>query len=278
VATSAWDLARLLGANPLYTAGLDLGFPGLRTHCKGAYVEDSWISGSGRLATVEGLSFRSLKEIGLFAVRSASGGFTLTDRRMLLYKWWFENQLRTRPGMESANLCPDSIAIAGMPLVDIESLLALPIIRPEIETRMHAVRALQEDAESRLQSAARLREGIARLLGELDALSELSLRGLSLSKELAGVVTGGGDPRPCLQELDAVDERILDVSARNVAGFLIQSMIHGIAGQGENAGRPEEIVSRSASMYEGIAESAGWQRDLLSRSLRSLRDDEGRFP
>jgi hypothetical protein len=33
-------------------------------------VEDSWIAASGRLAPVEGSSFRSLKEIGLFAVRS----------------------------------------------------------------------------------------------------------------------------------------------------------------------------------------------------------------
>ena len=275
VATSAWDLARLLGANPLYTAGLDLGFPGLRTHCKGAYVEDSWLSASGRTATVEGSAFRSLREIGLFAVRSASGGLTLTDRRMLLYKWWFENQISMRRGMESSTLSPGATAIQGMPLVDVDRVLALPVIRPEIDTRMEGVRALRDGAESRDQAAVRLREGLVRLLGELDSLVELSRRGLSLSRELGNVIARRRDPGPVLRRLDEVDGKILEVSARNVAGFLIQSVIHGIAGLGESAAGPQEVVSRSASIYEGIAESAGWQKDLLSRALRSLRDEAG---
>lgn len=277
VATSAWDLARLLGAAPLYTAGLDLGFPGLRTHCKGAYVEDSWLSSCGRLATMEGSSFRSLKEIGLFAVRSASGGLTMTDRRMLLYKWWFENQISMRPEMRSFSLSAGSIAIKGMPLAGVDSLLDLPVIRPEIDARMHAVRAIREDTAARGRSTARLREGIARLREDLDSLAEISLRGLALSRELGTVIADGGDPGPCLRELDMVDARILEVSARNVAGFLVQSVIHRIAGQGETAAPPQEVVSRSASMYEGIAESAGWQKGLLSRSLRLLTDDAGRI-
>ena len=273
VATSAWDLARLLGANPLYAAGLDLGFPGLRTHCKGVYVEDSWLSSSGRRAPVEGSSFRSLREIGLFAVRSASGGVTMTDRRMLLYKWWFENQIRMRPGMECASVCPDSVAIEGMRLVGMDRLLALPVIRPEIDARMEAVRALGESAaRSRDEAAARLRQGIAGLIEELDALAELSLRGLALSGRLADVLGSAGDPRPLLQELDDVDRRILDVSARNIAGFLIQSVIHAVSGQGEKGSRPEDVVARGASMYEGIAESAGWQKGLLARSLGAMRD------
>jgi len=88
-------------------------------------------------------------------------------------------------------------------------------------------------------------------------------------------LSGKGDPGPCLRRLDEVDEKILDVSARNVAGFLIQSVIHDIAGRGERPARPDEVVERSASMYRGIAESAGWQKELLTRALRSLREDEG---
>jgi Protein of unknown function DUF115/Glycosyltransferase Maf N-terminal domain len=273
VATSAWDLARVLGVNPLFTAGLDLGFPGLRTHCKGAYVEDSWHAASGRTATVEGSAFRSLREIGLFAVRSASGGFTLTDRRMLLYKWWFENQLTMRHQMESCSLSPDGVAIRGMQRANVDRVLSLPVIRPEIERRMDGVRSLQDEPAARLENAARLREGVVRLLDELDSLADLSRRGLSLSRELGAVLSAKGDPGPSLRLLDEVDEKILDVSARNVAGFLIQSVIHGIAALGESRAGPDEVVSRSVSMYEGIEESAGWQKALLSRALRSLRED-----
>jgi hypothetical protein len=137
---------------------------------------------------------------------------------------------------------------------------------------MRRVRSLGDDSETRLQAAARLREGIGQLLGELDTLAELSRRGLSLSRELGGVIARRGDPGTCLRGLDEVDEKILEVSARNVAGFLIQSVIHGIAGQGEGAAKPQEVVARSVSMYEGIAESAGWQKGLLSRAMSSLRE------
>ncbi|HEY9593399.1 MAG TPA: 6-hydroxymethylpterin diphosphokinase MptE-like protein, partial [Spirochaetia bacterium] len=119
VATSAWDLGRLLGARPLYSAGLDLGFPGHRTHCRGVYTEEMWLSAAGRLAPAEGSAFRSLRDIGLFEVRATGGGTVPTDRRMLLYKWWFENQLRMRPDLEAFTLSPRGVAIEGMPPADI---------------------------------------------------------------------------------------------------------------------------------------------------------------
>ncbi len=100
VTTSAFDLARVLGASPIFVAGMDLGFPGMRTHCRGVYVEDAWLSSSNRVAPLEESSFRYLRDIGLFTVRSAGGGSTPTDRRMLLYKWWFENQAILAAGRE----------------------------------------------------------------------------------------------------------------------------------------------------------------------------------
>jgi len=275
VATSAWDLARLLGANPIYTAGLDLGFPGMRTHCRGVYAEDLWLCGSSRLAPLEGSSFRYLHDIGLFPVRSASGGLTPTDRRMLLYKWWFENQLMIRSDIRSFTLSPDSAAIQGMPLAALEEVLALPVVRPEIVERMDRVRSLGADAATRRHLARELSRAVEQLGSQLERLQSLALRGLTLSRTLAQVIAGGGDPSPCLQELNEVDSSILEVSARNIAGFLIQSIIHGISGEGERTSTPEEIVARSAAMYEGIAGSAQWQRTLLRRAPKE--DRSGRF-
>ncbi len=126
VATSAWDLARLLGARPLYVAGLDLGFPGMRTHCRGVFAEEMSLAASGRLAPVEGSSFRSIRDIGLFPSRSTAGGVTFTDRRMLLYKWWFENQMRMQPALSCFTLSADGIAVEGIPLAPLAQALALP--------------------------------------------------------------------------------------------------------------------------------------------------------
>jgi hypothetical protein len=277
VATSAWDLARLLGAHPLYAAGLDLGFPSMRTHCRGVYLEDLWFSSSDRLAPVEDHSFRSLRDIGLFLVRSTDGGTTPTDRRMLLYKWWFENQLRMHPELASYTLSPGGTAVEGMRLAAISDVLSLPVIRPEIDRRMEEVRGRHREDAALHRSADSLHSGLQEIVRQLDALEGLSRRGLALSRELGAVLARRGDPVPCVEALDGVDRGILECSARTVAGFLIQSVIHGIAGEGERKATAAEIVARSVAMYEGIAESARWQRDLLGKAGTFLDERDGFF-
>ena len=275
VSTSAWDLARLLGARPLYAAGLDLGFPGMRTHCRGVYPEGMWLAAADRFAPVETGSFRSLRDIGLFSARSAGGGSTPTDRRMLLYKWWFENQLRMHPDLRSYTLSTEGIAIEGMPPAALEDVLALPVVRPEIDRRMRRVREIHEAQAGSGDTRARLETAIGELGGQLADLEALALKGRARSRELGNLLRDRRDIGACIRAMDEIDRGILSVSARSIAGFLIQSVIHGITGEGERAADPKEIVARSEAMYAGIAESAAWQRGLLERAAASLGEAPG---
>jgi hypothetical protein len=271
VSTSAWDLARLLGARPLYAAGLDLGFPGMRTHCRGAYPESMWLSAADRFSPLESSSFRSVRDIGLFPTRSTGGGSTPTDRRMLLYKWWFENQLRMRPDLRSYTLSTEGIAIEGMPLARMDDALALPVVRPEIERRMSKVRRIHEAQAGSGETRGRLVGAIGELGGQLAELEALALRGGARNRELGALLADHRDAGACIRDMGEIDQGILAVSARGIAGFLIQSVIHGITGEGERETDPEEVVSRSEAMYAGIAESAAWQRGLLERAVTTLR-------
>ena len=152
MATAAWDLARHLGARPIYMAGLDLGYPAMRTHCRGVFTEDLWLAACHRTGPQETSSFRYLHEIGLFPVRSSGGAATHTDRRMLLYKWWFENQLTMHSDARTFTLSPDSVAIEGIPLADVQDTLRLPHVRDEIEARIRKERegaALETSAAGR---------------------------------------------------------------------------------------------------------------------------------
>jgi hypothetical protein len=276
VSTAAWDLARLLGARPLYAAGLDLGFPGMRTHCRGAYPEGMWLSAADRFTPLENSSFRSVRDIGLFPARSTSGGSTPTDRRMLLYKWWFENQLRMDPDCAAKTLSPESVAIEGMPLSSLEDALALPCVRPEIDGRMARVRRIHESASGGGGTREKLAAVIGELGGQLAELETLSTRGRVKSRELGLLLESLRDPGECLREMDAIDQAILAVSARSIAGFLIQSVIHAIVGEGAHETEAGAIVARSESMYAGIAESASWQRGLLLRAAETMSDATGR--
>lgn len=270
VSTSAWDLARLAGCTPMYTAGLDLGYPGMRTHCRHAFFEEAWHAVGRRLSPAEGLSRASLREIGVFPVRSSGGGWVATDRRMLLYKWWFENALAMRPGLQSRTLSPDGVGIDGMPAVGMEEALAFPPARERIEQTMQEVgRILRgwKDSGARRQS---LLAALGRLRGELRTLESAAEEGLSATARLGDAVATQADPRPHLAALDGVDRDILEVSSRNIAGFLIQSVIHRVQGAADGARDAQAVLATSSEIYSGIGESARFQRELLDRAIDGL--------
>ena len=275
VTTTAFDLARVLGASPIFVAGLDLGFPGMRTHCRGVFLEDAWLSSSTRVAPLEASSFRYLRDIGLFTVRSAGGGSTPTDRRMLLYKWWFENQAILRPEVRAFTLSSDGAAIEGMPLATVEEVLSLPVRRAEIDARIRET-ARREAARGGgdPEGDERLAEAVEALVRELSALAAMAYQGHAHSVRLAEALERGGRIEAPLRELDRIDRRILELSARSVAGFLVQDQLLGISQQGEaSEGKrePAEVAQTSARLYRGVEESARWQSGLLGQALSELR-------
>ncbi|MBN1835428.1 MAG: DUF115 domain-containing protein, partial [Spirochaetales bacterium] len=143
VATTAWDLARLLGCRPVYMGGLDLGYPGSRTHCRGAFFEERAHDRSFRLATAEGSSFQALREAGPFPVENNAGTTTLTDRRLIIYKWWFENQMAqagASPSTPTFSLSSAGVRIEGMPYEAPEALGELEVRRPRIDAVLRAIR------------------------------------------------------------------------------------------------------------------------------------------
>lgn len=264
VATTAWDLARLMGAEPLYAAGLDLGYPGRRTHCRGAYFEELRHCLSSRLAPAELSGHLALTAAGAFPLASNSGGWTLTDRRLIIYKWWFENQLkqhRTR----CYSLCPEGVAIEGLETRDLESLLGLPVVRAEIERRLEAARRRGGEAPPP-GLGERAREALGRLAAELAELAGLARQGLELCARLRRSGPGGGEAA----RLEELDRRILQASSRQVAGFLFQPLIQKIVGSAGEVTDYAGALELSAQLYRELASSADYQASLLRRRLERI--------
>ena len=134
VATTAWDFSRILGTDAIWISGLDLSFPGLKTHFKGALFEDKALAESNRLNPAETWLVKALRDGIPFSAPSISGGQVLTDRRLSLYAAWFESNFRQNPGIRNYSLSSDGLAIAGLEPSGTESLLALPDRRCEIES------------------------------------------------------------------------------------------------------------------------------------------------
>ncbi|MDR1468974.1 MAG: DUF115 domain-containing protein [Spirochaetaceae bacterium] len=144
VATSAWDFARFAGASGIWAAGLDLAFPGYRTHYKGAVFEERIHAASTRFKPCETQSVEALRGGGLFRATSADGGKTLTDKRLSLYAAWFENAVKNAPRTPAFQFSGQGLDIKGIRLCAPESLLALPVIKRDVDEALSALVAAVE--------------------------------------------------------------------------------------------------------------------------------------
>ena len=291
VATAAWDLARHLGASPIYTAGLDLGYPEMRTHCRGVFTEELWLASSGRLHPLEASSFGYLREIGLFPMQSASGGLTQTDRRMLLYKWWFEISSPFTPRLARSRCRRTALPLKGCRSSwHRPSCPFLPSGRKSRDGSRRSFEAAAQETTARERGPA-LRRALHELadgLRELQGLCESALRanealGRALSRSPAATAVAAPTERGpgamaasrLVAELDEIDNRLLSISQRSIVGFLLQSLIHRIADKGEADASQEETLSDGADLYQGIMDSARWQERVIRKALSGL---EAGFP
>ena len=118
VASSAWNLCRLLGARNIYLAGLDLSYPAGQTHIKGSSAEEVFLSGANRLSTMQNKNsacrFGSNPEYGV----DYDAKPVLTDARMKMFAWWFESRIAACPEVKTWTLSSKSMKIPGVEVAE----------------------------------------------------------------------------------------------------------------------------------------------------------------
>ncbi len=275
VATTAWDLSRYLGSRPIYLAGLDLGFPGRRTHAGGAFFEETMHTLSCRLEPVEQMSFSYLYHAGPSPLPNYEGGTTLSDRRMLIYKWWFENQMKQQEragGPATCNLSGEAVRIEGMPFADIQRLFELPVVRKQIDRALKDLKRQASKIRSGPERRKRLlavKEGLDSLAAELKLLETLAHRGAELCSPAVSSPTDAAsarkkESRDVLSELAKVDRDILELSSRQIAGFLFQPLVRRILDHPEGPADYAEALANSRTLYRELEASASYHLRLLS--------------
>jgi hypothetical protein len=270
VATTAWDLCRYLGCSPIFMAGLDLGFPGKRTHARGAFFEESMHGRSTRFYTAEQMNLEYLLQAQPTAIKNNAGGRTLTDRRMLIYKSWFENQIkqqRNRGGPPTYSLAAAGIAVEGMAHRKMKELLRLPPVRDRIDS---ALRDLHRMGRRMIkeQRTDRVIQSMRSLADELKQLQEVAESGVALCSSNRPA----GEMVPALAE---VDRKIMALASRQIAGFLFQPLIHEILDNPEGGGNFNQVLATSQNLYRDLGASASYHGKLLEQCLQRLQFPEG---
>jgi hypothetical protein len=263
VATTAWDFARALLAarGDIWTAGLDLSFPGLKTHFRGALFEERALSESRRFLPGETLSLRALRDGLPFRAPSANGGQVLTDRRLSLYAAWFENQARLYPDLRNHSLSPEGLALDRFPPSPTEELLALPPCRPAISALLaETFSGIDRDFNAPAAREERLSRYCSALAALLQGLE--NLRTLAAEAAALAAAPGGQTPDRILRRLEDVNRLIMESEVKDVAGFLFPPLSGPDAGP--EAGPYDQHLALSAKLYRSLAETTEYHLRILS--------------
>ena len=251
VATTAWDFARFVGAGTIYFAGLDLGFPGMLTHYKGSLFEELAHLWSERTNGAMNQSFRYIRDGSPVTAASTGGIPIVSDRRLALYRWWFENRLRESGNPPTFTLSPNGVAIPGMDYADPAEALNLPPLRTELNTLLPALpdasagnNGRSEAPPGALDHEALIHESLTHLDRMLADIEELCTEALAVCDAIVrGSATAG--------HLSEIEARLSAHPAKDIAGFLIDPHPEG------------DAMEASRLLYTAIRESVRYHRERM---------------
>lgn len=282
VATTAWDLARLLGCSPVYMAGLDLGFPALQLHARASLFEQYSLQRGRRLRPASHLLYQQAISGQPYTAPANNGGSIRTDKRLGLYGWWYSRTLAAHPETPTFNLSAAGLAIGGMPYLDQSELRRLPARRDEIDRALVGCltdyEAYRELRQGHLAVLADCLEGIMADLKSFEGQAALAAGLASRAEALARTqdVQDGGRPgdagsreglNDLLASLDQTDGDLLSNKARDIAGFLFPDIVSLTGGR---AASLAASLRNSQTMYRQIQDSAAWHRRLLEAGYQGL--------
>jgi len=260
VATTAWDFARSLGGRDIWISGLDLAFPDLKTHFRGARFEENSNSESVRFNPVETWVVRALRDGIPFKSRSSSGGQVLTDRRLSLYAAWFENQFAMHPEVLNYALFQDGLAITGLQPATAEELLALPDRRDEIDRRIDAAYAQIEidfhSPQQTRQRAERYENAVSVLTRGLESIRKTAESGEKIAQRALERKLTSAEQGKVLKELDEITRRITESEVKEVAGFLFPKFGDEEETPNEKGDPFHAYLKSSLKLFSGLAKAA----------------------
>ncbi|MCL2184751.1 MAG: DUF115 domain-containing protein [Treponema sp.] len=229
VATTAWDFARSFGSytQEIWIAGLDLAFPDLKTHFRGARFESLSNSRSGRFNPAEKWIVRALRDAFPFKARSAAGTQVLTDKRLSLYAAWFENQFGKYPQIKNYCFFQEGLAISGLQAAENEKFITLPKCRDEINSFLQSVfnqiESEYNETQEKLKRSERYENAVNNLKSGLETLLNKSVKGAETAKQALKSGLNLNQQDKVFKELEEITRFIKESEVKEIVNFVYAS-------------------------------------------------------
>ncbi|UCB44450.1 MAG: motility associated factor glycosyltransferase family protein [Spirochaetota bacterium] len=275
VAVASYDFARVIGADPIILMGLDLSYSSSLTHLRGSFHEQYLISRENRFHPIYTQISKYITGGEPFKVNDKDGNPVLTDRRMMLYKSWFESQAPLIMG-KTINASKKGLHIEGIEDKTLDEL------KKDIENIKANKNTLMLDLKSELTNIPISYDkagGFISFLEKLDVkiseLCSLSKRGEKLVHEVLSKRLFDKHQSAKLssvtEELDAIDREILSHrDETQILNMVMQTPITEILKKTavEDA---HEAWERSKTLYASIDDGCVFLTKLLKISLEKLK-------
>jgi len=215
VSTTAWDFARHLGAQNIFMAGLDLGFPDRKTHFTGSIFEDRTHTVSSRVSPSETAGYLALYGAGPYPVPDYRGGYVLTDKRLILYAWWFESRLSLYPEHKTATLTAEGVRIPGFSIARLEDILGNEQKRSFIDQTLSQI--LEKDqADIGSRNPEQFQKALNELHCALEEMGNLADKGMKICDSCVDE----GASTSILAQLDEIDRKILSHPGKEIVAMV----------------------------------------------------------
>jgi hypothetical protein len=245
--------------------GLDLSFKGLKTHMDGSLVEEHTLSRSNRLKTVSNYLGDYVRSGKPSALRDKTGNVVLSDRRMLLYKSWFEQQMKDEK-KTIINATRSGLSIRGIPDIQPDGLdRYIPRDPGKKSELIGQLRLLLRDTPVSFESLQSFKDYLHLSMKHMQDLQLICLRAEKLSQIL--LQNGTVREEKLLAEADA---RILSfVEENRLISMVMQSLINEILGT-IGIVRVDSAMQNSIDLYRGMGKAAMFLFDVMKKTENKL--------
>lgn len=271
VAIAAFDFARVLGTDPIILTGLDLSYKSGRTHLKGSFIEIYALSKADRFQTVDTISTRSIRRGSPIFMRDKSGDMVTSDKRLLLYKSWFENHMKGS-GMRVINATRGGLNIEGIEnrgLEDLEKEASWP--EKNKKEQMERVKKGLRNAPYDCKANRAFQRYLHTLQNNLLQVQKLSRRAHELTDLYFRQKIDDPMTDPIREELDLVDSEILTYTQEtHLLSMVMQSPISNILDRPRRENR-ETVILNSAELYSSMEEGTVFLLKLIEISQKRVK-------
>lgn len=238
VATSAFNFARFLGGNPIVLIGQDLALTGGKDHA------------DGYLHVYSNDFLKARVEAG-FDVEGYYGDRVKTEKQLLYYKTWYEDQVKNYPEVMVINSTEGGAKIQGCLQVPFKAVcselkmanIAKEFIFPKYQMWFNS------------EHLVKLNENIDKLIENVQGFIDLAKKG-----DILIGAKGSGSFAKLLKKIDKINEDIMtyDENARFVVDTFSQLQMETIRFQtvtDKTEKNIDKAVDKYKQIYVGIQES-----------------------